>query len=183
MKLELWINKINEKKLYMFPTLTQIVEEAADEIDIEDLYVMIQDHLKNVSAQIRKYFPDECSKYFSLTINPFNTSVSDIPEAAAEEFIELKHSFVAKSWFGELELQEFWAKSLKKFPVISEIAIRNLLPFPTTYLCETAFSQLLIIKNKYRNKLNVEDDLRCGISEPEPRRELLAKKVLHKTSH
>ena len=49
MKLELWINKINLKKLYMFPTLAQLVEEAANEIDIEDLYGLIQEHLKNLT--------------------------------------------------------------------------------------------------------------------------------------
>ena len=89
MKLELWSNKINQKKLYMFPTLAQLVEEAANEIDIEDFYGLIQEHLKNLTVQISKYFPDECSKSFSLTINPFNVSVSDVPEAA-EEFIDLK---------------------------------------------------------------------------------------------
>ena len=55
--------------------------------------------------------------------------------------------------------------------------MRNLLPFPTTYLWETAFSQLLILQNKYRNKLDEEDDLRCAISTTEPRIELLAKKT------
>ena len=183
MKLELWIYKINQKKLYMFPTLAQLVEEAANEIDIEDLYGLIQEHLKNLTVQIRKYFPDECSKSFSITINPFNASVSDVPEAAEEEFINLKNSFEAKSWFGELQLQEFWSKNFQKFPVISEIAIRNLLPFPKTYLCETAFSQLLILKNKYRNKLDLEDDLRCAISTTEPRIELLAKKLQYQPSH
>ena len=149
MKLELWINKINQKKLYMFPTLAQLVEESANEIDIEDLYSLIKEHLKKFSNQIRKYFPDECSKTFLLTINPFNASISDVPEAAQEEFIALKNSFEAKSWFNGLQLQEFWARNFQKFPSISEIAIRNLLPFPTTYLCETAFSQLLVLKKKY----------------------------------
>ncbi|XP_068226334.1 zinc finger BED domain-containing protein 5-like [Palaemon carinicauda] len=183
MKLELWITKINQKKLYMFPTLAQFVEEAANEINIDDLYGLIQEHLENLTVQIRSYFPDECCKSFSLTINPFNASVTDVPEAAEEEFIDLKINFEAKSWFGELQLQEFWAKSFQKFPVISEIAIRNLLPFPTTYLCEAAFSQLLILKNKYRNQLNVEDDLRCAISTKEPRIELLAKKLQYQPSH
>ena len=69
----------------------------ANKIDIEVLYGLIQKHLKNLTVQIRKYFPDKCSKFFSLTINPFNTSVPDVPEAAEEEFIDLKNSFEAKS--------------------------------------------------------------------------------------
>ncbi|XP_068234181.1 zinc finger BED domain-containing protein 5-like [Palaemon carinicauda] len=183
MKLELWITKINQKKLYMFPTLAQFVEKAANEINIDDLYGLIQEHLENLTVQIRSYFADECCKSFSVTINPFNASVSDVPEPAEEEFIDLKNNFEAKSWFGELELQEFWAKCFQKFPVISEIAIRNLLPFPTTYLCEAAFSQFLILKNKCRNQLNVEDNLRCAISTTEPRIELLEKKLQYQPSH
>ncbi|CAB4060784.1 unnamed protein product [Lepeophtheirus salmonis] len=52
----------------------------------------------NSTVQIRKYFPDECSKSFPLTINPFNASVSYAPEAVKEELIGLKkNSFEAKS--------------------------------------------------------------------------------------
>ena len=143
---------------------------------------MIQEHLENLTVQIN-YFLDECSKSFSLTINSFHASVSDVPEAVEEEFIDLKNKFEAKSWFGKLQLHKFWAKSFQKFPVILEIAIRNLLRFPITYLCKAAFSQLLILKNKYRNPLNVEDDLRCAITTTEPRIQLLAKKLQCQPSH
>lgn len=167
----------------MFPTLAQIVEEATNKFNIDDLYGLIKEHLENLTVQIQDYFPNECSKSFSLTINPFNTSIYDVPEAAEEEFIDLKNNFEAKSWFGELQLQEFWVKTFPKFKVLSEIALRNLLPFPTTYLCETAFSQLLHLKSKYRNKLNVEDDLRCAISTTENRIKLLAEKLQYQPSH
>ncbi|XP_068213297.1 zinc finger BED domain-containing protein 5-like [Palaemon carinicauda] len=114
----------------MFPTLAQFVEEAANEID--DLYGLIQELLENLIVQIRSYFHDEFYKSSSLTINPFNASVSEVPEAVKVEFIDLKNNFEAKSWCGELQLQEFWAKTFQTFQVISEIAIRNLLPFPAT---------------------------------------------------
>ena len=167
----------------MFPTLAQFVEEAANGIKIDQSYGLIKMHLENLIVQIRTYFPDEYCTSFSLTINPFNASVSDVPEAAEEELIDLKNSFEAKSWFSEQQLQEFWAKSFQKFPVVAEIAIRNLLPYQTTYLCEEAFSQLLILKNKYRSKLNVEEDLRCAITTTEPRIELLAKNLQYQPSH
>ena len=113
-KLELWITKINKKKLYMFPTLAQIIEEATNKFNIDDLNGLIKEHLENLTVQIQDYIPNECSKSFSLTINPFYTSVSNVPEAAEEEFIDLKNNFEAKSWFGELQLQEFWVKTFPK---------------------------------------------------------------------
>jgi hypothetical protein len=165
----------------MFPILAQLVEEKWPIILTSQTCI---EHLKNLSIQLRKYFPDECSKTFLITINPFNASISDVPEAAQEEFIALKNCFEAKSWFGGLQLgTRILGKNFQNFPVISKIAIKNLLAFPTTYLCETAFSQLLILKNKYRNKLDVEHDLRCAISTTEHRIELLAKKLQHQPSH
>ena len=97
-------------------------------------------HLENLIVQIRTHFPDEYRTSFSLTTNPFIASASDVPEAAEDKFIDLKNNFEAKSWFGELQLQEFWDKAFQKFPVISEFAMRNLLPFQTTYLSEIVFS-------------------------------------------
>ena len=82
-----------------------------NEVDIEDLYGLIQEYLKNLIVQIWKYFPDEFSNYFCLTINPFNASLSEVSEAVNEELIDLKYSF------GELQLQEFCAKYHQKFPL------------------------------------------------------------------
>ena len=183
MKLELWLTKIDQKKFYMFPTFAEILEEGTNEIDIDDLHDLIKEHLQNLIVEIRGYFPDKHSKSFCLTINPFSVNVSDVPETAQEEFIELINNFEAKTGFVDLQIEEFWVKSLIKFPVLSDFAIRNLLPFPTTYLCETAFSQLLIIKNKYRNKLNLEDDFRCAISTTVPRIKLLSEKMQYQPSH
>lgn len=47
----------------------------------------------------------------------------------------------------------------KDYPAIVNIALRHLVGFSTTYLCERAFSTLIFLKNKYWNKLNVDSDL------------------------
>ncbi|CAK1601271.1 unnamed protein product [Parnassius mnemosyne] len=48
-------------------------------------------------------------------------------------------------------------------------ALRVLLPFTTSYLCETGFSAAAVIENKYRSKINVEKEMRVGISKLELR--------------
>ena len=48
-------------------------------------------------------------------------------------------------------------------------ALRVIVRFSSTYLCKAAFSTLVFIKNKYRNRMNVENDMRCAISETPPR--------------
>ena len=62
-------------------------------------------------------------------------------------------------------------------PLISIQALCVLVMFGSTYLCEAAFSTLVAIKTKYRNKLEVEGDLRCALSGIKPRiNELFSKK-------
>ncbi len=45
---------------------------------------------------------------------------------------------------------------------------RVMLPFSTVYLCETAFSALVTIKTKARNRLNVHQDLRLAVTSITP---------------
>ena len=47
-------------------------------------------------------------------------------------------------------------------------ALRILIPFMSKYLCEAGFFTLLQIKTKQRNRLDVEDNLRCDLSHTTP---------------
>ena len=57
------------------------------------------------------------------------------------------------------------------------------LPFGTTYLCKMTFSALSYIKNKYRSRLEVEDDFRVAVSRIKPRIGLLCSKRIAHASH
>lgn len=50
------------------------------------------------------------------------------------------------------------------YPEISEAATRLLMVFSTTCFCKNKDSTHLYIKNKYRNLLQVESDLRIPLS-------------------
>ena len=65
---------------------------------------------------------------------------------------------------------------------VGSVAIRTLLSFSSTYLCESGFSALVSMKTKFRNKLECEADLRCTLSSTKPRiKQLLivSQKQLH----
>ena len=122
----------------------------------------IKERLLSLIVEITHYFQDINDKSFNLAINSFSVNVYDVQESAQEEFIELSNSIVAKTDFVQLSIDEFWVKCQVDFSLPANMEIINLLPFPTIYLCETAFPQLLLIKN--RNKLKVEKVLRCALS-------------------
>ena len=66
------------------------------------------------------------------------------------------------------------------FPQLSLFVLRKLLPFSSTYLCESGFSTMLNIKSKNRNRLDLEVDMRCSLSMTRPRiRNLVTLKQLH----
>ncbi|XP_076062515.1 protein FAM200A-like [Oratosquilla oratoria] len=92
-------------------------------------------------------------------MNPFQCEVADVADEVQEEFLELMFNSTAKKDFKDLNLETFWVKCLPVYPLISHLAPRILVMFGSTYLCETAFSTLVAIMTKYRNRLNVEGDL------------------------
>ena len=67
-----------------------------------------------------------------------------------------------------MSLIRFRCRMVKLYPNVCKMAVRILLPFPSTYLCDSGFSTLVLIKTKHRNRLSVEDDMRCAISKTEP---------------
>jgi len=78
---------------------------------------------------------------------------------------------------------DFWISVRKEYQELSNIAVKVLIGFSTTYLCERGFSSLTYLKSKYRNKLNVEDDLRLYLTKLEPNIEELCKKKQAHPSH
>ena len=58
----------------------------------------------------------------------------------------------------------FWPLMCGSYPNVTKKAIQDILPFVSTYLCESWFSALLQIKTTQRNRLDVENDMRCALS-------------------
>ena len=83
--------------------------------------------------------------------------------------LELKTDSSAKDIFDEKSLTEFWPLMINSYPKVTEKALRVLIPFVSTYLCESGFSTLLQIKSNQRNRLDVENYMCCALSKISPR--------------
>ena len=73
-----------------------------------------------------------------------------------------------ESLFKSTPLNDFWCRILDEYSMLVKIALNVLLPFPTTYLCETGFSTYAATKTKYRNRLYAEPDIRPQLSSIKP---------------
>ena len=90
-------------------------------------------------------------------------------------------TFVHKASFSELKLSTFWISLFSQYPELSAKAVRALLPFGSSYLCELGFSSLTEMKSKKRERLQMIDgEMRVCLSNIEPR---ITKICLHKQAH
>ena len=175
-KLDLWQSRIEQGNPASFCNLDSALNNGNLK---SELKTQIKTHLFDLKEEFIKYFPDidEKREAWKFIRNPFQCEINEIFDEAQEESLELKFNSTAKVNFMELELEAFWLKYLLVYSLISTQALRVLVMFGSTYLCEAAFSTLVAIKTKYRNKLKVEGDLRCALSGIQPRiNELVSKK-------
>src|SRR5699024_286764 len=101
----------------------------------------IQTTFENLSSSFVKYFPSLNSKKDEWVVNPFvGCTDSSFSIKEEEDFIDLKNDLVHKASFAELELSTFWISLQNQYPELSMKALRSLLPFGSSYLCEIAFS-------------------------------------------
>ena len=181
-KIKLWSRKIENRKISCFPRLAQIID---DNNISENLNNEIVAHLKSLYSEFESYFPEINTESIQMRLarNPFIISVDDIPEEMENEFLSLVNNTSMKDLFKQEEhISDFWAAISSQYPKIGLFALRVLLPFSSTYLCEKGFYTLLNIKSKARNKLEAERDMRCALSKTLPNiSDLVSKKQIHKS--
>ena len=121
---------------------------------------MILQHLEALESEFIKYFPEVDNDELGLIRNPFILPVEKVPDSLQDKFLELKDDSCARDLFNEKSITEFWPLMCNSYPKVTEKAIQGILPFVSTYLCESGFSTLLQIKTRQRNRLDVENDVR-----------------------
>ena len=81
-------------------------------------------------------------------------------------------------------MNTFWLGVKAEYPILSELAMAALLRFVTTYLCESAFSTLTVLKTKHHSSLkNIEFSMRPALTNIQPRFELLCQNKQSQQSH
>jgi len=169
-KIDIWIDRVKKAKYDMFPCYYQIIEEKIlTHVEIECMICIIQEHLKKLKDKFLIYFPSSNDIRLGnmWILNPFLESESNFLSSSEEEkLIELSCDKTLELNFNnQKNLNKFWIQIRNEYPILSEKAIKKLLPFATTYLAETGFSALVGTKNKYRNRLeDVGATLRIALS-------------------
>lgn len=95
------------------------------------------------------------------------------------ELIDLQGHAALREHFETTDPATFWLQTVPEgvFPGLTKVALHTLTMFGSTYSCESAFSTMNIIKNKYRSRLTNEHlhvCMRMALTQFQPRFKLLA---------
>ena len=187
-KIKLWMHRMKSGRLAAFPGLNLFVEEK--DINLGVILPTFLEHLNTFLSELDRYIPfNNYCRILNWVRNHFQVSALEVHsdmDRIAEELLELQSRQMWKDKFEKASLTQFWANVQSMEPSLSNLckqAATALLLFPTTYLCESGFSTLTMIKTKYRNRLQPEDDIRCALATIIPEFDKLVKQVQGQGSH
>lgn len=173
---------VSKRNFESLPILERFLLENEIEINFEVIN-NISCHCQMLVQSFEEYFKEDYSEYLWIR-DPFLESPPEsLSLADKEALIELSCDSSLQTEFKNIGLCEFWLNRESEYNSLSTKALKFLLPFTSTYLCESGFSAMLAIKNKYRSKLNLEPSLRLKLSKIEPDIKMLISEMQIQPSH
>ena len=155
-----WISWLSDIPLYMRTTTS--------------FSQLVHDHLSQLSKEFEHYFPTtkdpQTGKEWIR--NPFvnKPGESTLPMLEEDQLLEITNDSGLKSMFETTsDLHTFWIKVKVEYPETATKALRSLLPFPTSYLCEAGFSAVTATKTRSRSRLDISHTLQVSLSPITPR--------------
>lgn len=159
-KIDLWKKKIQNHNYDCFETLLTFLIEKNMKLE-DNVAVDITAHLNSLRENFETYFLEEMENYSQKIwiVDPFQSNItSNLSTKAHEELIDLSEDFSLRRNFNRSKIiDKFWLSVEEKYPTISTDALKTLLPFLSSYLCEKG------IKTKYRNQLQLSNSLRLKL--------------------
>ncbi|XP_060774418.1 SCAN domain-containing protein 3-like [Neoarius graeffei] len=181
-KAELWQRRLQDGVTDMFPQLTEFL--LANNLPVTVMKEVATSHLTALSKHFTSYFSDVNTDAWDWVRDPFAPAATySLTGKAEEELVDLSCDRTLKARFQQVSHAEFWPSLAFEYPELTAHAMQILLPFPTTYLCESSFSTLTAMKTKYRARLHVESDLRVCLSSITPRLDKLCSERQAHPSH
>uniref|UniRef100_A0A3Q2NXH9 HAT C-terminal dimerisation domain-containing protein n=1 Tax=Fundulus heteroclitus TaxID=8078 RepID=A0A3Q2NXH9_FUNHE len=160
-KIRKWKERVGEGIFSMFPSVDELGDSAVLSPPVTHVILA---HLESIHGQFRNYFSkaDFWRRDKTWIQFPFRDNTADgalLTVTEEDQLIELSTDSTFRNIYETKPLTQFWISCHKDFPQLAAKAMMSLLPFATTYLCESGFSSLTYLKNKYRSRLQPEADM------------------------
>ncbi|XP_066231900.1 zinc finger MYM-type protein 6 isoform X1 [Saccopteryx leptura] len=173
-KLKMWLKRTQKNDYDMFPSFSEF--SSSSSLNMKSIASIVFEHLEGLSQMFNDCYPSEedlCSGNLWI-INPFmNHQNSNLKDFEEEKLAQLSSDLGLQSVFKSMPITQFWIKAKTSYPELYERAMKILLPFSTSYLCDATFSALT--ESKQRNLLVSGPALRLAVTSLIPRIEKLVK--------
>ena len=182
-KLTVWRRRAAVGNFANFPQFDELTSQQgfpAGDV-VQDSII---EHLQTLKDNFDGYF--SCEMIHDVWVrSPFTVSLDLISDddLVKDELIDLRNNEKLSIDFKSMELPQFWCTLAIAYPTLARRAYRVIVPFVTTYLCESGFSALVTLKTKARNRLSVKHDMRVCLSKTSPRIDLLVSSKQQQKSH
>ncbi|KAM4604703.1 SCAN domain-containing protein 3-like [Polymixia lowei] len=149
----------------------------------------VSQHLSQLANKFDEYFPEDPREGHMWVVDPFSVDPTEndvaLPSHLESQLLDVSTDNTLKRQWGKVDLGSFWIVVSKEYPHLAMRAVKLLLPFTTTYLCESGFSIVATTKTKARNRLRVslEATLRVSLSPIPPRLDLIMSERQAQMSH
>uniref|UniRef100_A0A673YA89 Uncharacterized protein n=1 Tax=Salmo trutta TaxID=8032 RepID=A0A673YA89_SALTR len=157
----MWGRRLDEGNTDSLENLHEFVDTT--DYDATSVIPYIKEHISSLMGFFKKYFPENSSQY-DWVRDPFNAPApTGFSSAEEDQFIDMTSDSTFRLRFTSQTMSEFWLSVERQYPLLGQRAMGILLPFATSYLCETGFSAVAALKTKYRSQLNIEQELRVAV--------------------
>lgn len=177
-KLDIWIIRLQSKIFDSFPLTSDYIEkhliEKEQDTIIQHSLGCMKMHLRELKTQLTEYFPEDKNDFSKRwVLNPFSENVvaaAKLPVEIHDQLIEMSADKTLQLQFASEDLNMFWLARRHQYGTLVTEALKILIPFATSYLCEKGFSSMVALKTKYRNRmLSLENNLLLSVSNEDPR--------------
>ncbi|KAK6491839.1 general mRNAion factor II-I repeat domain-containing protein 2B-like [Huso huso] len=167
-KLEIFNTDLAGKMLH-FPTLRVV---ATDDTSMKMMQEFMNNLIKNFQMRFENFkIPKDVllfvrDPFVVCADRPCPSEAKNIFHSIDEgafqlEIVRLQSSDVLKAKFREVGPCDFWTQYADQFQNSQNLAVFLLTMFGSTYLCESGFSSMNIIKNQHRSRLTNEHLHQC----------------------
>lgn len=109
-------------------------------------------HLRELKTQSTEYFPEDKNDFSKRwVLNPFSENVvaaTKLPVEIHDQLIEMSADKTLQLQFTSEDLNTFWLARRNEYGNLVTEALKILIPFATSYLCEKGFSSMVMLKTK-----------------------------------
>ena len=147
-KITIWIRKVKESNFESFP-------KTAERELKNDISLLIIDYLILLENKINNYFPNLEIQVYNLMRNPFiSTDRRNLSLVEEKELAEIKNDrSLFMMYKHKSDMDRSWVCVSRIHLNIGNKALKILLQFSTTYICEESFSTMTNIKSIKRGSL------------------------------